>query len=314
MLIQLALLFGNVTVTLPPQAEVRGTEVRLGAIATVQGDDPAEIERVKSLPLGYAPAPGYTRLFDSWRLHQELVDYAPEAVVTMTGARACRVSPATEPVAASAIEAAAKVELDRHLDTFDATATLLDQVTKVRVPSGARAPVLRSMMSSAAVHPGVVSVPVRVLVDGDVYRTIWTRWKVEVWDRYAVLNRVVKTGERITSDMIELRRMEASASGVRANTRVLGDALLVGALAARELQPGRPLTDLDVVRPKLIKKGDTVFLEVKKGAINARVAAVAEQDGARGDRVRVTLLASAREMQAVVISRDLLQIDLTSAQ
>jgi flagella basal body P-ring formation protein FlgA len=312
MLILATLLLGNVTVTLPPAAEIRGSEVRLGAIATVQGDDPVEVEQAKSLPLGYAPAPGYTRLFDAWRIQQGLLEHAPEAVVTMAGAPACRVSPATEPVAATAIEAAAKVELDRHLDTLDASATLLDRIVDVRVPAGARAPQLRSVMSTAAVHPGVVSVPVRLVVDGDLYRTIWTRWKVEVWDRYAVLNQVVKTGQRITADMIVLRRMEASASGVRANARILGDSMLVGALAARELQPNRPLTEMDVVRPKLVKKGDTLFLEVKKGAINARVAAVAEQDGARGDRIRVTLLGSEREMKGVIVSRDLIQIDLTS--
>jgi flagella basal body P-ring formation protein FlgA len=62
----------------------------------------------------------------------------------------------------------------------------------------------------------------------------------------------------------------------------------------------------------VVKDGDTVFLDVRKGVVNARVGAVALQAGARGDRVRVALLGSQREMRGVVVSRELVQIDLTS--
>jgi flagella basal body P-ring formation protein FlgA len=152
---------------------------------------------------------------------------------------------------------------------------------------------------------------VRLLVDGDVYRTVWTSWKVDNWERYAVLTRPVQAGETIAASMLEHRRMAASVADLRGNVRILGEAMIVDAIAARDLTAGRPLTDLDVVRPVLISEGDTVFFEVKKGVVNARVAAVADEGGARGDRLRVTLLGSGREMRGVVVSRDLVRIDLT---
>ena len=52
------LLLGGVTITLAPQARVRGTEIELGSIAKVEGEDAEEVERVRKLRLGYAPAPG----------------------------------------------------------------------------------------------------------------------------------------------------------------------------------------------------------------------------------------------------------------
>jgi len=306
------LLLGNVTVTLPPQAEVRGTELALGSFARVEGDDPAEVERVSSLTLGYSPAPGYSRLFVGWRLRQMLSDQAPGVEISMAGSEACRIHPATESVAGRAIEAAAKTEIESHLSSLDASAMLVQPVADVRVPAGSGAPSLRSMVARDSVRSGDVSVPVRIMIDGGVYRTVWTRWRVEVWDRYAVLRRPVQAGETITRELIERRRIEASMAGARPGVRILDENLMVGAIAARNLPGGRPLTETDVVRPVLVKRGDSLFLEVKKGLINARVAAVAEQDGSRGDRVRVTLSGSGREMEGTIVSRELVLIDLTS--
>jgi len=306
------LLLGNVTITLPPQAEVRGTELALGSFATVDGDDPAEVARVSALTLGYSPAPGYSRLFVGWRLRQILADQAPGIDITMAGSEACRIHPATASVEGRAIESAARTELEGYISTLDAAATLVQPIADVRVPAGVGAPELRSVLSGASVQSGDVSVPVRIMIDGGVYRTVWTRWRVEVWDYYAVLRRPVQAGESITRELIERRRVEASLAGVRPGTRILDESRIVGAIAARGLPGGRPLTEADVVRPVLIKRGDSLFLEVKKGVVNARVAAVAEEDGSRGDRIRVTLLGSSREMKGTIVSRELVQIDLTA--
>jgi flagella basal body P-ring formation protein FlgA len=312
-----ALCLGNVTVTLPTEAEARGTELTVDTICSLAGDDPAAVERVAALSLGYAPAPGHTRLFDAWRLQQDLRRAAPDLDVRVVGARACRVSPATEIVAGSQIEDIARAELERQLEGLDAEARPVGAVADVRVPAGqagSGGAELRSVLAPDQGRAGNLSVPVRILVDGDVSRTIWTRWEVDLWARYQVLMHAVPAGARIGGAMLEMRRLEASAANARPGARVLGRALLVGALAARDLDAGRPLTDLDVVRPTLVRSGDTTFLEVRKGAIHARVGAVAGEDGALGDRITVTLQGSGRQMRAVVLSRDLVRIDLSAAE
>ena len=50
MLFLASLLLGGVTVTLPMEAHVRGTEVELGEIAQVVGADPEDVSRVAALP------------------------------------------------------------------------------------------------------------------------------------------------------------------------------------------------------------------------------------------------------------------------
>ena len=42
----LALFLGGVTITLNPDATVRGTEIQLAQVATVDGTDPDEVARV----------------------------------------------------------------------------------------------------------------------------------------------------------------------------------------------------------------------------------------------------------------------------
>ena len=312
-LLHLALvLFGDVTVTLPMAAEARGTELTVDAVARVEGADPAEVARVGSLSLGYAPAPGYTRLFDAWRLQQEIQRAAPDVVIQVVGARACRVSPATEIVSGAAVEAAARAELERQLAELDSKVRLITPIADLQVPAGRETTELRSMLAVEQVRAGDLSVPVRVMVDGDVYRTVWTRWELEVWGNYTVLTRPVEAGARIQPDMVETRRLESSTVNLRAGARSLGRGLLVGSVAAHDLPAGRPLTELDVVRPILVREGDTTFLEVKNGAIRARVGASADEDGAQGDRISVTLHGSGRQMKGTVISRDLVRVDLSS--
>jgi len=310
MILTTILLLGSVSVSLTTEAHVSGAELRLGAIARVTGDDPLEVERLESVHLGYAPAPGYSRLLNAHRLLEQIHDAAPGIDVRIVGARACRVWPETAMVKGAAIEATARVELARHLANTDAEATIISTPQDIRVPASSSGSVLRSLIASTAVHPGMVSVPVRVMVDGSVYRTVWTRWNVEIWGTHSVLNRSVLAGEILRAGMFEQRRMALNHSNARG--QVLGAALIVGSLAARDLEQGIVLTERDVVRPTLIQAGDTIFFEIKKGAITARVPAVAEEDGARGDRITVTLVSSERQIKGVVSSRDLVRMNLSS--
>lgn len=312
MTLTVALLLGSVTVVLPPDARVSGTELRLGSIARVEGDDQSEVENLKSMHLGYAPAPGYSRLFDATQLLIEMREAAPEVDIGMSGAQTCRVWPQTSAISGQAIEDTARAELERHLDLTDAKATIVARARDIRVPASAKKSELRSLVAGAAVRPGVVSVPVRVMVDGTVYRTVWTSWNIEIWAVQSLLVRDVQAGQKLTADMFERKRVALPPHASR--SKVLGQELVIGSTAARNLTAGNVLTERDVIRPTLIKAGDTVFFEIKNGAITARVSAIALEEGSRGDRIRVSVLPSEREIRGVVASRDLVHIDLGPAR
>lgn len=300
------LLLGGVTVTLAPQARVRGTEIELAAIAKVEGADAAEVERVRALRLGYAPAPGHSRLIAAPRLEADLERMVAGIDVTIAGATACRVLPATEVLTGTQLTAAAKSEVMRWTAGRDAQLELTGSLADVEIPAGDKPYELRALISDAQVRAGPINVPVRVMVDGQLFRTVWSNWRVTLFEEVNVLRTELKAGDALTPELFERKRVALTAGGDA--PAPLG--LALGAKAARDMAAGAVLKSSDIVRDTLIRRGDTLFLEIRRGAITARVAASADQDARAGDRIRVTLLDTGKSINAVVLSRELAIVDL----
>ncbi len=300
-------LASSVTVDLPMEAHVNGTEIELGEVAQVLGTDPEAVRLVESIELGYAPAPGYSRLLHADRIRAILASKAPDVAVRMAGQRAIRVWPAVQEVAVEDLQKVALAELRRCYATGDATFEAASALPKVVVPAGAGSHRLRAKVDEKRLVSGTISVPVEVLVDDVVYRTVWTSWKAEVYETRPVLTRTVKAGEVLAPGMFERRRVRVQGGS---QAKPLGDDQLLGAVAARDLAPGAVVVGTDVHRPSIVGIGDVVFLTVKKGSIEARVSAVAMGVGAAGDRIRVRTVNTNQELTAVIKSRDVVQIDL----
>lgn len=304
----LALLLGGVTITLNPDATVRGTEIQLAQIATVDGADATEVERVRAIKLGYAPAPGYTRTLSAGRLQADVQRFVAGVTVSMKGSGACRVTPAVDRVGAATIEAAARREIARVLPGREFELTLNATILELDVPAGNQPFDVRSVLGDTILRPGPINVPVRIAVDGALYRTVWTNWRLALWEEASVLKRAVAIGETITPDMLEKKRVLSSGEGESAPLAV---GLAWGATARRDLAAGQVLREIDLLREVVVKRGDTVILEVRRGNIHARVAAVVEADAHAGDRIRVKIAESGRAMTATIVSRDLALIELS---
>lgn len=302
------LIAGGVTVTLKPQAQVRGAQIELGAIATVSGEDAETVERVRAFQLGYAPAPGYSRLLAAPRLELDIERQLPGVDVVFAGSPACRVLPATEVLTGAAISAAAKAELVRWTAGRESQLELESSLGDLEAPLGDRPIELKAVVSDAEVRPGPINVPVRVMVDGQLYRTVWTNWRVTLFEEVNVLKSAVRAGDSLTPQMFERQRVAISSGGRTDAPAALGATF--GAKAARDLAAGQVLRTGDVLRETLVKRGDTLFLEIRRGAITARVAATAEQDARAGDRIRMTLLDTGKSINATVRSRELAVLDL----
>ena len=306
LLLTLALQTDVVTVTLPLQAEVRGTEIELGEVARVTGDDPTLVARVAALEVGYAPSPGYSRVLVADRLRDVLRRRAPEVTLRFAGQRACRVYPEVVVVQAREIEEAARAELRRALGLREAELTPREPVEGLRIPAGSGKHRVSARLDLRAPRSGVITVPVEVHVDGVRYRTVWTSWQVDVFEVRPVLTRPVKAGEELSPDMFERRRVRLGTG----TNHSLGQVEATGAVAKRDFRPGEEISTLDVHRPRVVAPGDGFFLMVRRGPVNARVSAVALEAGSVGDRIRVRTTGSERELVATIVHRDLCEIVL----
>jgi flagella basal body P-ring formation protein FlgA len=298
----------TVQVELPMEAHVQGTEIELGEVAKVLGTDADAVRLVESIELGYAPAPGYSRLLHAERIRQLLVAKAPQVEVRMTGQRATRVWPEVAEVSAADVQKTALDELRRVYATSDARFEVAGTLPRIVIPVGTGAPTLRARVDERKLSSGTISVPVEVQVDGAMYRTVWTSWTTEVYQTLPVLVREVKAGTVLSRDLFENRRVLVS-SGTR--TKPLAPSRLPGSVAAHDLAAGTIITGTDVHRPAVVNQGDSLFLCVKKGNIEAKVPAVALGAGAIGDRIRVRTTGRGQELTAEIRSRDIAVIDLS---
>jgi flagella basal body P-ring formation protein FlgA len=158
-------------------------------------------------------------------------------------------------------------------------------------------------------EPGTRAVPIDVLVDGVVYQTIWSNWRVKLWKTMPVLARDVRRGEALVPACFEERRVEV---GGGTSDGPLALDLVLGALPLRDLASGSPVTERDIERPRVLARGDLVHLEVHSGSIHASTLVVAQQDGHVGERIRVIQPDTGKEMVALVRSAELVEIRMGS--
>jgi flagella basal body P-ring formation protein FlgA len=302
-----ALFLGGLVVVLPAEARVRGTELSLGAVAEVRGDDAALVERAKALELGWTPAPGYTRVLQGWQIEQKLATALAGTSVRLEGSAACRIAPQTTRIAGSELLAKARAELRALFGTREAELAVQGQASDLEVPLGLKPFELRCAIERREQRAGTWSVPVQVWIDGTLYQTCWIGFAVELYDLVPVLAREVRRGEVLDNSALELRRTRIASD---LGGEPLARAALAGAVALRDLGAGSVLTDRDVQRAKLVRNGETVQLQVRKGSITARGSAIARADGSAGDRIRVWTADRSRELSGTVIGRGLVEIDL----
>ena len=297
----------SAAIVLPAEAHVKGTELALGALATIDCADAELRARLERYSLGWAPAPGYSRLLQRAVLQRDLTAAFPGAVLTIAGADACRVHPKTRIVRGAELEAKGRAELDALFVGRDAVVRIANASADLEVPDARETMELRARLERRELRGGTWSVPVQVWIDGALYQTAWTTFATELWTELPVLVRDVARCELLSSAHVEPRRVKVEDG---ASFAALGADALAGAVAQRDLARGSVVTDRDVKRAQLVARGEPVTLEVRKGAVTARSTGTCNQDGALGDVVKVLTADKSREIVARVAGRGLVVVQL----
>ena len=309
------LLLSSVAITLPAEATVGGAEISLGEIATITGDDAAQVQRLEAISLGYAPAPGYTRVFHQWKIESLVRQQAAGAEVSITGSPSCRVAPLTSVVPSEDIAAAALGALEQLLDGQDVEISSPGELEDEVVPQGRSSVTVRAKVGAAAMSSsranGRWSVPVELVVDGTPYRTVWVPYQVTLYRVVPVLVRDVPRGEQIgPADIVE-KRVPVTTDGAE---EPLARIELVGATAKRLLSKEQPVLTRDVARVVAVQKGETVNLTIKKGKILVNAQVVSLQNGYLGDVVAIRVLLSDKDLTARVVGKGQVRIELSQLQ
>lgn len=84
---------------------------------------------------------------------------------------------------------------------------------------------------------------------------------------------------------------------------------VIGKSASRLLPPDTPFRAAFVKLPLVIKKGDRVLIEARRGGLSIRAYGVTKSSGQIGQTVMVTNLDSGRELRAKVIAPSLVEVE-----
>lgn len=297
----------GVTVELPQAATVTGLEISVMEVAKVTGDSDHAVASVRSASLGYAPAPGYHRTLRADLIQASLRQALPGIDVNVTGAPRCRVTPATEVVLGDKLRAEASKALRAALLGLDAEARPEGSFPNIEVPRADEPVSIRVPVQRGKVFPGLRSIPIEVWVGGKLYRTVHGSFRVSIWKRQAVLKRAVNVGEPINASYFEVKRIPVGDAG---GLQALGMYELAGAIALKPIPAGSVVTERDVHREVVMRRGDVVSVRIQKGAVTVTDVGMAGGDGRMGERVNVVLRSSGRELVAVVRGPKTLEVKI----
>ncbi len=300
-------LTGGVTLHLPEKVECRGVSLKVGDVVRVSGEDAELLEKINEVDLGYMPAPSFSRLIDEAYLQTTLEQAFPEETFTFKGNGKTRVYPKTQVISPEQVETAARAIIEPRFEGQDVELALRTALKGLEVPQGRETTEVRGRKGSNTFGTQSQGVAVDIIIDGELWRTQWTSWKVVTWQQVPVLTMPVEKGKTLTPAMFRIeRRRQALTSGaapLRPNE-------VIEAQAKRNLVPGEPVFPGDVERNLVIAKGNRVSIEVIAGGVTARSQAIALEDAYMGDAVRVRMETTNKEIVGSVVGRNRAEIRL----
>jgi flagella basal body P-ring formation protein FlgA len=300
------LLAGEATLRFPREVRVPGRNLTLGQVVEIHSDDLALEQRLRAYPLGYTPAPTFSRLVSVERLRPELLREFRGENLRFLGEPATRIWPALETIKAQTQLTAAEQALAQAAAGREYLFAPLNPVTDLEVPAGNGPARLVARAPTQSLTQGALEVTLEVHVDEALYRTVRLPYRAEAFEVLPVLLRDVQPGEALNAGLFRLERRALQPNQPAALTVAMAS----GCLASRALRAGNPVTNQDVHRPLAILAGGSIFVEVRRGSVSARSLGLALDSGSVGDRIRVKLAGNQHEMRAVIASRDLVVVSL----
>ncbi len=149
------------------------------------------------------------------------------------------------------------------------------------------------------------SVMIPVYSESQSERKGWVTAEIKKHAHAAVLNRSVKIGDVITSEMItvEKRLIQNQVDAV------LDSKNIVGMQANRFLNAGQILSFRDLKKETIMKKGQIVKAIFGKGQFDISISAIVEESGSVGDVIKVKNIDSQKMFAAQIVDRGLVKID-----
>lgn len=295
---------------IPAKVTVVSSELKLLELATITPLSPELKASLEGVRLGPSPRPGETLTLPGstllTRIRSSLPDAAafrwqvPTQVVVVRDAFRLEL-----PQVQQALEA--WIRDNQALPIEQLNIDGLQVKTPIMVPMGAVSLDFEPAAGDDLLGASALTLLVRV--NGEVVEQVPVRVRIDGMLRVMVTVRPVRLGQEITDgDVQEDLRGAATLTGQPAIRRDE----VVGKVARRALGGNRVLNLDDVDDKPVVRKGDSVMLFVRSGAVLVTCPGEAQQDGRIGQTITVLNTTTRRQLRGKVRADGDVQIDYRS--
>ena len=292
-------------VRVPATSIVSADRITLGDIAAIDGATGTS-ERLRSIPLGYAPAVGASREITRERISMSIrASGFSEREVSLVSPAKVVLSRASQLVASADVEKAIEEAVLKPLkeNGVDARFAKLDVPRDLSVPLGKVE--LKAYVSGAVNTFAPFSVSLEIRVGGTVHRRLPVNAEVEAFANVHVAVVDIALNSKISADAVttERRRLSKPIS----NYIKEGDPMK-GIVSVKNIKAGEELTSDMFVSGIVVRNGDLVRIVGRSGDLQITVNGVAKASGRIGERIPVANSESKTILQATVADEGLVRV------
>lgn len=243
--------------------------------------------------IGYSPAPGARRVFNSVELKRI---GAPYGVTVAADAEACfewSLQPLTDQVVRSAIR-----------DSLQLPGARIDvlAISTSQAPAGKVSFPIAGLLASTLSGPDTaVTWRGEVLYHGSRKFSVWARVKVSATMTRVVATQLILPGQNVAQEQV---RIETYDDFPLRNDIARNLEEVVGRMSRRAIRAGLPVLRSDLIEPLLVQRGDLVDVTAISGAAQLHLPAVAETSGRQGDMISLKNAHSGKSFRARVEGKD----------
>lgn len=294
------------TVHVAAESVAHGERLTLGDIADVRAIDLVTAERLRAIPLGYAPNVGAIRELsrDRIALAVAAAGFTSDAVRIEAPAIAI-IRRAAQSVDPALIQRAVETAVLSELRFEGATARLskLELPASIEVASGAVE--VRARVGGVRNLFVPFTVSIEFWADGRITRRLSATAQVEAFAPVLVAAHDLSANARLRKEDVitEVRRLDRDPS---LYLRDVGR--LRGLSMSQNFPRGEAITSAALVAGIIIKPGDTVLIVSESNALSIAVTGEARGAGRVGDRIQVKNIQSGTLLQATVVDEGLVHV------
>lgn len=299
---------GLIGVRVFERAEIDGEQVRLGAVARIEGEDARQVRELQEVILGRAPLPGKSRSFDEAVIRTRLkqAGFEPEAIDLQVPGQV-EVRRGMVEVARERIEEIAAGWLRERLRERG-----LEQA-EIREIRGAENVVLprgrltwQVSLPRIAVWAGSVPLTLVLKVDDGAERRLNLTAAVEARVRAVVSSRPLGRFKPIEENDLEVRDFDLAGLP---SDYIADPELVIGKRTRRAVDANTVLRPDWVELPPVVNRGDRVRIVAESPGLRISAAGEVRQRGRVGERIPVVNLDSNRLIHALVVDAQTVRIE-----